>query len=590
MKWIQIIKTSIISLLAFAALVGGYIYFKRADKNPLEKYFTVKADRGSVRHTVTSTGTLQAVVTVQVGSQVSGRIQELHADFNSVVKNGQILAVIDPANFEAQRQRAEASLATALASVKNAEANLSNRKAELVSAKANLEVARVTQKESERQSIRAQGLFKDGLISEQDLDVAQVRFEQDTAKVHQAEAQVNQTEASVHSALAQQDQAAANVKQARAELEMAKVNLQYTNIISPIDGVVVERNVDIGQTVAASFQAPVLFLIANDLTKMQVIAQVDEADIGNISEKADAEFTVDAFPGQNFHGNISEIRLSSKLPGASTTSSSTATGGTGGTASNVVVYNVIIDVNNPQLKLRPGMTANVIFTVANAENTLKIPNSALRYRPADKDPQEIQKLLSSLPGAVSADTRQSISSSGVNTERGQVASAESSAQRTGGNDEGGNRGQRLGQGTGEGRPAGTRGNNRSNLTGRSGRRGGGTSLGSGGGAQAIIKQSTNERYGINAGLTVHFPQAEPPKPTWGVIWVLDAMAQPQPRRVELGITDGRETAVLAGELKEGDTIITGELNSDEATPQQTASPFRGPFGTPAGGGTRRGGR
>jgi HlyD family secretion protein len=444
----------------------------------------------------------------------------------------------------------------------------------LVSAKANLEVARVTQKESERLLIRAQGLFKDGLISEQDLDARQVTLEQDTAKVHQAEAQVNQTEASVHSALAQQDQAAASVKQARAELEMANVNLQYTNIISPIDGVVVERNVDIGQTVAASFQAPVLFLIANDLTKMQVIAQVDEADIGSISEKADAEFTVDAFPGQSFHGNISEIRLSSKLPGASTGTSTTATGGTGGTASNVVVYNVIIDVNNPQLKLRPGMTANVIFTVASAENTLKIPNAALRYRPADKDPQEIQKLLSSLPGAVSADTRQSLSPSGAKPEGGQAASSDASAQKSGSNVERSARDQRSGQ----------RG-------GRPGRRGGGASLGnSGAGAQAVVKESTNERYGINAGLTVHFPQAEAPKPTWGMIWALDATGQPQPRRVELGITDGRETAVLGGELKAGDTIITGELNNDETTPQQTASPFRGPFGTPAGGGMRRGGR
>jgi HlyD family secretion protein len=335
----------------------------------------------------------------------------------------------------------------------------------------------------------------------------------------------------------------------------------------------------------------VLFLIANDLTKMQVIAQVDEADIGSLSEKAHAEFTVDAFPGQNFHGNISEIRLSSKLPGASTGSSSTATGGTGGAASNVVVYNVIIDVNNPQLKLRPGMTANVIFTVDSAENTLKIPNAALRYRPADKNPQEVQRLLSSLPGAVSADTRQSNSSTGAKPELSQAASGGSSAQGRGGNAESGDKGQRLGRGAGERIPAGTPGNDRSQWKGRAGRRGGGASLGSeSGGAQAVVKQSTNERYGINAGLTVHFPQAEPSKPTWGMIWVLDSERQPQPRRVELGITDGRETAVLGGELNEGDTVITGELNSNEAAPQQTASPFRGPFGTPAGGGARRGGR
>jgi len=589
MKHRQTLKYSVLGVLVVTLLVGAIVYLKRGSKNPLDKYFTVRADRGSVRHTVTSTGTLQAVVTVQVGSQVSGRIQELHADFNSVVKNGQILAVIDPANFEAQRQRAEAGLATAQAAVKNAEANLINHNAELASAKANLEVARVAKKDSEIQLKRAQGLIKDGLISERDLENAQVAFDQNNARVHQAEAQVRQTEASINSALAQKDQAIANVQQAKAELQMAQVNLQYTNIISPIDGVVIERSVDIGQTVAASFQAPVLFLIANDLTKMQVIAQVDEADIGSLSEKANAQFSVDAFPGQTFQGRISEIRLSSKLPGSSTTSSSTATGGTGGGATNVVVYNVIIDVENPQLKLRPGMTANVIFTVASTDDTLKIPNAALRYRPADKNPEEIQKLLASFSGAVSADTYHGDSStSAAKPETRGKTSTESSPSRGGSSEASGNSRQRWAGGTGGSPAAGSIGSGRGQWGGRPGRPGGNALAGrQGGGAQAVVEPSTMDRYGIHAGLTVHFPQAEAPKPTWGMVWVLDSNGQPQARRVKLGITDGRETAVLEGELKEGDTVVTGELSNNEAAPQQTTSPFRGPFGRPAGSGTRR---
>jgi HlyD family secretion protein len=559
----QKIKYAILSLLLLAAVIGSFVFFRKDTKSPFEKYFTTKADRGSVRHVVTSTGTLQAVVTVQVGSQVSGRIQELHADFNSVVKKGQILAIIDPANFEAQRERSQAALAIAQAEVKNADANLINHKAELASGKANLEVTRVALKDAEIQLKRAQGLIKEGVISDRDLETAQVTFDQNKARVHQAEAQVNQTEASINSAVSQKDQALANVKQAKADLQIAEVNLQYTNIISPIDGVVIERSVDIGQTVAASFQAPVLFLIANDLTKMQVIAQVDEADIGALSEKANARFSVDAFPSQEFRGKISEIRLSSKLPGSST--STTSTGSTGGAttgASNVVVYNVIIDVDNPQLKLRPGMTANVDFTVASSDDVLKIPNAALRYRPADKKPEEIQKLLAAFSSTVSADGHG----------EGEKPASENVSK------DGETRPPRDGQGSGGGRLAHS----------RSGKILGKQSSG----AQAIIEPSTNDRYGINAGLTIHFPQADPLKSTWGMVWVLDSTGQPQPRRVKLGITDGRETAVLDGDLKEGETVVTGELNSNDAAgAQQTTSPFRGPFGRPAGStGSKRGGR
>jgi HlyD family secretion protein len=581
MKRKSLVRYAVVGVVSLGVLFAGYSYWKGKGKNPADKYLTVKADRGAVRRTVSSTGTLQAVVTVQVGSQVSGRIQELHADFNSVVKKGQVLAIIDPANFEAQRERSQAQLATAQASVKNADANLINRRAELSSAKANLEVARVAFKDAERQNKRAQGLFKDGLIAERDLDTAQATFEQTNARVMQAEAQVNQSDATIRSALSQQEQAAANVKQAKAELQMADVNLQYTSIVSPIDGVVIERSVDIGQTVAASFQAPLLFLIANDLTKMQVIAQIDEADIGALSEKAKVDFTVDAFPGQIFRGQIAEIRLTSKLPSSSSSSSSSSGSSSGGTASNVVVYNVMIDVDNPALKLRPGMTANVNFTVASTDNVIRVSNSALRYRPSDKNPEDVQRLLSSIYGEVSADTRRA--------EPGAVAASAPPGGPAG-------RAQEVGRGDGSERrmgggqdrdgAGGNRGSGQRQWQGRSGGR-------SGGGAQAIIGPSKTDIFGIDPGMKIRFPQAEETRPTPGVIWVLDPSGAPQPRRVRLGITNGRETAVLSGDLKEGDTVITGELGDEEANAPRgnTGNPFgRTPFGGgPGGGGGRRGG-
>jgi len=248
------------------------------------------------------------------------------------------------------------------------------------------------------------------------------------------------------------------------------------------------------------------------------------------------------------------------LPGSST--SSTSTGSTGGStsgATNVVVYNVIIDVDNPQLKLRPGMTANVNFTVDSTDDVLKVPNAALRYRPGDKDPDEIHKLQAS-SGTVSADSHNEGNKSQPQTTPKDGAEAARNGQNpTGGGFVRSRSGKILGKQTT--------------------------------GAQAIVTRSTNDRYGINAGLTIHFPQADPLKASWGMVWVLDSNGQPQPRRVKLGITDGRETAVMDGDLKEGEMVITGELNDTTgAAAQQTTSPFRGPFGRPAGSTASKGGR
>jgi HlyD family secretion protein len=318
---------------------------------------------------------------------------------------------------------------------------------------------------------------------------------------------------------------------------------------------------------------------------MQVIAQIDEADIGAMSEKAKVDFSVDAFPGQTFRGEIAEIRLTSKLPSSSTSTGSSGSTGGGGTASNVVVYNVMIDVNNPALKLRPGMTANVNFTVASTDNVLKVANSALRYRPSDKNPEEIQKLLTSLSGEVSADTRRpaSVASSAPSAASQTLPSSPSTGSRGDGDGSGGRRGGWQG---GDGSSGNRTGGERS-WQGKSGGR-------SGGGAQAIIGPSKTDIYGIDAGMKIRFPQAEEARPVPGMIWVLDSAGQPQPRRVRLGITNGRETALVSGDLKEGDTVITGELGDEDAGAQQRGnmgSPFgRTPFGGGAGGGGgRRGG-
>jgi len=364
-------------IIAAVVLVSVFVS-RGSDQTAAEEFLTAPVGQGNIERKVTSTGTLEAVITVQVGSQVSGRIKELNADFNSIVKKGQVLAVIDPANYEARLEKAEAALATTRAGVQNAEANVHNREAELTAAKANLEVAKLQVQQNQRLLDRYQRLWKEKLVTEQDLEDTQTKLESAQGQVQQLEAQITQATAAISSAQAQLNQSRANVQQAEADLNMAKIDLAYTSIASPIDGVVIERNVDIGQTVAATLQAPTLFLIANDLTRMRVVAQVDEADIGSISENAEATFTVDSFPNQVFKGRISEIRLGS-----------TATEGTSN--SNVVVYNVIVEVENPNLQLRPGMTATIDFTVAKEENALLVPNSALRFVPLGIPAKERQE-------------------------------------------------------------------------------------------------------------------------------------------------------------------------------------------------------
>ena len=316
----------------------------RGDDKP--QYFSTKADRGDIHEVVEATGTINAVITVQVGSQDSGTISHLFVDFNSRVKKGQVVAQIDPALFRGAVLQATADLANAKANVASAKANSDKAKAAETQAKADYE--------------RTIGLVRESVMSPQQLDLAKANRDSAIAAVSAAEAQVTQ--------------ASAQVQQKEAALTVAQTNLDYTTIHAPIDGTVIARNVDVGQTVAASLQAPTLFTIAQDLTKMQVYASTDESDVGMIKNGQVVTFKVDAFPRDTFTGRVSQIRMNAT------------------TVQNVVTYNTVIDFNNPELKLFPGMTAYITIPAASAANVLRVPNGALRYKP-DLKAEELRALL-----------------------------------------------------------------------------------------------------------------------------------------------------------------------------------------------------
>jgi HlyD family secretion protein len=351
------IAAGLVIIVAFVA------FSARRSRGSATQYFTALADTGPLRKVVNATGVVQTVVTVQVGSQVSGQVEELYADFNSIVKRGQLLAKLDQRNFQAQVENAQASVAAARARVRSAEADQKTQIANLQSAKANLEVARVARDNTATLFQRASELSKSGVASKNDYDNAKANADSAEAKFQQGQAAVAQVEAQSNASAAQLEQVKAQLQQAEADLERAKLNLEYCSIYSPVDGVVISRNIDVGQTLAASLQSPTLFTIANDLTRMQVNANIDEADIGNISDQATVRFTVDAYPNDNFRGRISEIRLNPQ------------------TVQNVVTYSVILGIENPEMKLKPGMTANITITVDQRNNVLKVPNASLRYTP-----------------------------------------------------------------------------------------------------------------------------------------------------------------------------------------------------------------
>lgn len=331
-------KRAIIVVVLLAVVGGGAgAWYSQRNKTEIQ-VTTAPLSRGDIVDTVGATGTLQAVTTVQVGSQVSGNIQWLGADFNSIVKKGQVIARLDPSLFDAQLNQVQA--------------NLVQSRANLTKARSDLDRTRVQLTDAQQKYARAQQLAAQQLLATSELDSAKIAVDTAAASVASQQATVVQVQASV--------------TQSEASLNQSQVNRQHTVILAPIDGIVTQRSVDVGQTVAASMQAPTLFVIAADLTEMQVNANIDEADVGRIRPGQAVSFRVDAYPTDNFVGTVTQIRLQPVV------------------VQNVTTYGTVITVPNRQLKLKPGMTANVKIEIAKRTNVLRIPNAALRFRPTNE--------------------------------------------------------------------------------------------------------------------------------------------------------------------------------------------------------------
>ena len=468
-------------LAALAAIVGAFaLTAALRGRNGETRYQTVTVDRGDIVEVVGATGTLQAVTTVLVGSQVSGTVQELYADFNSVVKKGQVIARLDPSLFQAR---------------------LGQSQANLVAARANVDRSKATMEDARQKLERAKRLAAEKLLPQADLESAQANYDGAVAQMRGAEAAVSQ--------------AAANVKQ-------GDVDLEHTIISAPIDGVVIARNVDKGQTVAASLQAPTLFVIANDLKNMQVNASVDEADIGRVQTGQDVTFRVDAHPERSFQGRIEQVRLQPT------------------TVQNVVSYNTIISAENPEQRLLPGMTATVSIVIRKSPGVLRVPAAALRFRPEGFD---MAKWMENQRAQRRADASPGASASPGATEGAERPRFNRGDGQGGGGGQGGFGGGRQGGGPG----------------GAGGFRGAGGGGGAGGGFAG--------RGG--AGGTQRGPS---------IVFVMNGSV-PEPKIVRLGVTDGQFVEVRDG-LSEGASVITGLDLTGGARPASSARPSGAPSSNP----------
>lgn len=539
---------AVILLLLGASATAGYMYYNGRRLPP--NYLTARVERGRIATTVNATGTLNAVISVQVGSQVSGTIQKLFVDYNSPVKEGQIIAQIDPASFEARVSQARANVASAGAAVQVARANVDNSKAtietaraNIESAKANVERAKVGLADARRTLERNKQLLRQALIAQSELDAAQTAYDSAVSQLKQAESQqeasvgqFKSTTAQARLAEAQSAAALAQVDQAKASLQAAELDLQYTTIRAPVNGIVVSRNVDVGQTVAASLQAPTLFLIAQDLTQMQVDTNVSEADIGRISMEQTATFTVDAYPNAPFTGKVVQVRNAPI------------------TVQNVVTYDAVVQVVNPEMKLKPGMTANVSFLIAERSEALKVPNAALRFQPegtsqetGTQDGREpgrgdrTQAIQQRLTQALSLSSEQQARLAEIlqNTRQQMMRLREQEPAEEGG------------RGRAREVQAQTRAQIRKILTDTQRQQ-----------YDELLKNSDRQRDGATA-------QGRP-----GRVWIRNADGTPEVVALTVGISDDSSTEVLSGNLREGQEVITGILVG--AKPTAAAPPGFGP--------------
>jgi HlyD family secretion protein len=372
-KWIKwIVAAGLTVLVATSALVW------RVHQQNAIIYETIPVERGSIQARITATGNLNAVVDVLVSSQVSGNIKALYADWNSKVKKGQLVALIDPEIFQAQVDQASATFRSAHSATITAQAQLEKAKSDMSAANANVKNAEAIaaknlaiETNAKSQWERAETLLREQVMAQQDYDTAKANYDAsvaqttaDQAQIEAAKQNIQSAKASVEVAQSQAATALAQERQTQAVLQQAQISLRHTRIMAPVDGTVVARRMDVGQTVAATLNPPTIFEIAQDLTKMQVDTNVDESDVGNVAKGQRASFVVDSYPGTTFQGVVADIRKAPII------------------TQNVVTYDVVITVDNSDLKLFPGMTANVTILASKIDDTLKVPNSVLRFRPS----------------------------------------------------------------------------------------------------------------------------------------------------------------------------------------------------------------
>ncbi len=535
----------VVSLIVVAGLVGlgvwGYLYTQSRGSQP--KFRTTRLERGPLSAAVSSTGNLNAVINVQVGSQVSGQIKELLVDFNSVVRKGQLVARIDPEIFEAKVAQARADVESAKATVLNqqaqiekARADVENARGALAEQKALTAKAQVTMLDARRDRDRKKELFVRELIAKADDDTAQATYDAAIAQFESGKAKEEALAAAIQSAAAQLkvtqamlESARAQVQQKDAALRQAQLDLDHCRITAPVDGVVVSRAVDVGQTVAASLQAPVLFTIAEDLSKMQVETSVDEADIGRLKEGDRATFTVDAYPGRTFAGLVTQMRKAPQI------------------VQNVVTYTVIVAVDNADRRLLPGMTANVKVTVAQKTNVLMVPNSALRFRPPGEAPpgpvapgqsatppaggaqQSLEQIRERLVKSLNLTDEQQKKLDPIlleSREQSQALQGVSAQERQ-------MRGARIREAT------------RAKI-------------------REILTAEQRAKYDESAG------GGDRRTGLSGRAWIVGPDGKPAAVTLTLGITDGTSTEVLAGDLKEGQEVIVGLTGA--ARPGTTGGP------------------
>lgn len=504
------------ALLLVASLLWAVWYFGFAPRDQLE-YRLVPVQKGAITATVAASGTLNAVTTVTVGTQVSGQIKELYVDFNSEVKQGQLIAQIDPQNFEYQVSQSQANLEAARSTVKTQEANIAQQQAQVAQVEVNLANAK-------RDFDRKQMLLEKNFISPADRDTAQATYNATQAQLRAAQAQLDVVRA-------QANNARALVLQSEAQLSQARVNLDKTKIMAPVNGVVIKRSVELGQTVAASLQSPELFIIAKDLRDMQVETAIDESDVGKIKIGQEATFTVDAFSGRSFSGAVKQIRKSAT------------------NVSNVVTYVVIISANNPNLLLLPGMTANVRIVTDTRDSVLKVSNAALRYKPAKTDADSADTNKTAVAGAAGTNAGAGGGNAGSKLRERLITElhpddAQKQQLDTIFEDLRGKM-MALRDASAEDRPKLAE-RNRAEMRSR---------------IEAILKPEQKARY---AELVAELDgRAASGRATNGKVYVLDKDNQPKAVAVRLGLSDGTMTEVLSSEanlITDQSQVITGVLD------------------------------